>query len=573
MLTRAPIRIISTILVLASSACILEDAEQPAEELDELDELDMADPDVSRSSLDEQPGLDEIDSNEPEAVPASADPLQADFNGDGFADLAVGTPNEDLNGVSCGSVTVFYGSEDGLTTDGIELWSADSSGVGEAGSGDLFGIALAAGYFNGDNFADLAIGSPDDDVNGQINAGSVTILYGSCEGLTAENSQIWHRDSPNIDGDAEAQDHFGDALTTGDFNNDTFDDLAVGVPGLGFGLVVEAGAIYVIRGSDTGLTGIDSQFLHQDNTASNESAELSDAFGSTLAAGHFNGDEFEDLAIGSPGESFGDIQVGLVHALYGYTGGLFTGGSITDSPPGPQIWHQDIPGIDGISENGDGFGSALAAGDFDGDLVDDLAVGVPGEDVNSVNLGGAVNTIYGSDAGGLTATGDQYWTENTLGVLGVAEPVDTFGRSLAAADFDEDGHDDLAIGSPGESLGDITSCGEVHVLYGSFGTGLSAADDQRWNQGTEGIDGIVEISDGFGFTLSIGDFDGDGAADLAINARDEDVGDVQSAGQINVIYGLDEIGLTAIGDQVWHQNIAGVPGILEEFERFGLGLP
>jgi hypothetical protein len=449
---------------------------------------------------------------------------------------------------------------------------ASSSGV-EAHPGSVTRGALAVGDFNHDGFADLAIGASSDEIEGEAQSGSITVLYGSCDGLTAEGSQIWHQNSPGIDDEAEALDHFGDALITGDFNDDTYDDLAIGVPGEDIGLIPEPGAVHVIRGSNIGLTAINSQLLTQDTIGQGESAESSDAFGSALAAGHFNGDDFEDLAIGSPGEGFGDhISVGLVHVFYGFADGLFTSGSKTDAPPAPQIWYQDTPGIQGISERFDDFGRALAAGDFDGDLVDDLAVGVPGEDVNLVNGGGAVNTIYGSDAEGLTATGDQYWTENTPGVIGVAEEHDRFGFALAAADYDADGADDLAVGSPGEGLGDITSAGDLHVLYGDLGSGLSAAGNQQWHQNIDGIHGVAEISDAFGYVVSFGDFDGGGSADLAITVRDEDVGNVASAGQVHVIYGTDEVGLTSIGDQVWHQNIEGVPGICEEFERFGLGL-
>jgi hypothetical protein len=545
MITRARIRLFSVIFILEIGGCIPEH------------------PEASETSFDEQFRFDEIDS------------LKSDFNGDGFADLAIGIPGEGLNGVpGAGAVTVLYGSEDGLTTDGVEFWSAFSSGVGEANLGDVFGNVLAAGDFNNDKFADLAIAAFVDDVNGQIQAGSVTVLYGSCNGLTADGSQLWHQDSPGIDGEAAAIDHFGLALTTGDFDNDTYDDLAIGVPGDDIGSGEDAGAVHVIRGSNTGLTASNSQFLHQDTPGLSESAETSDAFGTALAAGHFNGDEFEDLAIGSPGEVFGDaIHVGLVHVLYGDAGGLFSSSSIEKTPPTPQIWHQDIPGIHGISELFDEFGAVLAAGDFNGDLVDDLAVGVPGEDVNEFFVGGAVNTIYGSVAEGLTAMGDQYWTENTAGIIGVAEEGDSFGRALAAADFDADGLHDLAIGSPGEDVGNIINAGDLHVLYGSPGSGLSAARDQRWHQNTDGIDGVAEIADGFAYLLSSGDFDGDGSADLAIDVRDEDVGPVQSAGQVNVIYGANGVGLMANGDQVWHQNIAGVPDTCEPFERFGLGLP
>ena len=90
--------------------------------------------------------------------------------------------------------------------------------------------------------------------------------------------------------------------------------------------------------------------------------------------------------------------------------------------------------------------------DFDGDGFADLAVGVPGEDVGTVADAGAVNVIYGGPTG-LTAAGNQLWTQDSEGIKGTQEPGDEFGFSLAAADFDRDGFADLAVGVPGEDVG------------------------------------------------------------------------------------------------------------------------
>src|SRR5207247_449249 len=99
-----------------------------------------------------------------------------------------------------------------------------------------------------------------------------------------------------------------------------------------------------------------------------------------------------------------------------------------------QIWHQGSPGVWGEVEPDDAFGSALAAGDFNGDGYTDLAIGVPGESVNGRPGAGAVNVLYGSRYG-LTAAGNQIWTEESLG-LDASEKGDHFGASLAVGDFD-----------------------------------------------------------------------------------------------------------------------------------------
>jgi hypothetical protein len=183
----------------------------------------------------------------------------------------------------------------------------------------------------------------------------------------------------------------------------------------------------------------------------------------------FNGDGAADLAIGTPGESLGAAEsAGVVHVLYGSAGGLTATGS--------QLWSQDSPGVAGRAEAGDGFGSALAAGDFNGDGRAELAVGVPGED-----QGRGVAQVLGGSAAGLTARGSRLWSQATPGVAGVAEPGDGFGGQLAAGDLNGDGRADLAIAVASEDVGSAKDAGAVNVLYGSA-SGLTAAGNQLWTQ-------------------------------------------------------------------------------------------
>src|SRR5947199_351050 len=102
-----------------------------------------------------------------------------------------------------------------------------------------------------------------------------------------------------------------------------------------------------------------------------------------------------------------------------------------------------------------GAASALGAvrGDFNGDGSADLAVGVPGEDVGGVNGAGAVNVLYGG-TGGLSATGNQLWSQDSPGVLDAPGVSEFFGQALAIGDLNGDGRDDLAVGVPYEDVAD-----------------------------------------------------------------------------------------------------------------------
>ena len=79
-----------------------------------------------------------------------------DFNGDGYADLAVGVPDE----AGGGAVNVLYGSHDGITAAGDQYWTGQPGVKGVRAKGDKFGRAISSADFDRDGYADLAIGVP-----------------------------------------------------------------------------------------------------------------------------------------------------------------------------------------------------------------------------------------------------------------------------------------------------------------------------------------------------------------------------------------------------------------------------
>jgi hypothetical protein len=115
--------------------------------------------------------------------------------------------------------------------------------------------------------------------------------------------------------------------------------------------------------------------------------------------------------------------------LYGDEGGL------QDVLPHDQNWHQNSSAVKDAVEESDRLGSAVAAGDYNGDGYDDLAVGVAGEDIGASDAGG-VNVIYGSpttlraSASGSTPA-NQFWSQNAGSVNDSCEAGDAFGFSLA----------------------------------------------------------------------------------------------------------------------------------------------
>jgi FG-GAP repeat len=496
---------------------------------------------------------------------ATAAGLRADFNGDGAADLAVAAPGESLGAGqgSAGVVQVLYGSSGGLTATGSQLWSQDTAGVaGVAEARDGFGGALATGDFNADGRADLAVGVPSENAIAPMvfGTGVVHVLYGSAAGLTTTGSQLWSQDSPGVAGVAEAGDGFGGALAAGDFNADGRGELAVGA----FGENQGRGVVHVLAGSASGLTATGSQLWSQGSGGVAGIAEVGDGFGFALTTGTINAGGHADLAIAAPSEDVGSVlDAGAVNVLYGSAGGLTAAGN--------QQWFQDSPGVAGVSEAQDFLGSALAAADYDGDGRADLAAGAPGETLAVVaEAAGAVNVLYGS-SGGLTATGNQVWSQDSPGVADLTEPRDLFGSALTAGDFNADGRAELAVGVPGETLNDlpnpIPEAGVVHVLAGAPG-GLTGTGSQLWTQDSPGIADQAEGSDRFATALGAGDFNADGPADLAVGVPGENLNVGFGSGVVHALPGSGT-GLTAAGSQLWSQDSPGVAGAPEFLDFFG----
>ena len=487
-----------------------------------------------------------------------------DFNNDGFDDLVIGVPDEDIAGNSdAGAVNVIYGSANGLTSAGNQIWHQNRGLIGRIDNGDNFGSSLAVGDFNNDNFDDLAVGIPDYEVRNLNNAGAVNIIYGSASGLTATGNQLWHQNSPGVNEVAEEFDNFGTSLAAGDFNNDGNDDLAIGVPRENIPGVADAGAVNVLYGTASGLSSTGDQLWTQDRLNSSV-AENFDDFGFALATGDFNGDDFDDLAVGVPKENIGAIaNAGAVNIIYGKSTGLRGGGN--------QFIHQDSTGIIDQIEANDRYGFSLAAGDFNGDNNDDLAIGVPFEDFNGMSNPGIVNVLYGTPSR-IQSTGNQVFSQDQNEFTwagGVAENGDQFGYSLAVGKFNNGNLFDLAIGVPFENINNIEDAGAINVVFGRT-TGLGGR--RVFSQNTVGVLDVSQINDRFGFSIGAGDFNNDGFSDLVIGVPQEDLGNTVFAGAVNVLYGSSS-GLTAVDDQFWHQNSPGIRDVAEQGDNFGWSVP
>ena len=315
-----------------------------------------------------------------------------DFNGDQRDDLAVGIPN---NRGSCsvspcrsGSVLVIDRDEAGQVG-GYDMFLGWKGLPGAQADLDQYGWALATGDFNGDGYDDLATGIPH-----RHGWGAVLVVYGSPFSLLFGENQLFFQGS--FGESPEFGDEFGKTLAVGDFNHDGYDDLAMGAPGEdGTGPEqIDSGQVIVSYGSTSGLLTDLAPWLSEDGIFGSGS-EAEDRFGSALAAGDFDADGYDDLVVGIAGEDTADAGDGSGAAL------LIRGGflGLAGSPARHLLPHLAPVGLiaerPGESDALAGYGTALAAGDFDGNGFDDLGVGAPARELLPALGAGAVAVVYG----------------------------------------------------------------------------------------------------------------------------------------------------------------------------------
>ncbi len=330
----------------------------------------------------------------------------ADFNADGFADLAVCAPTETENGFGgVGALYILFGRSVGL-----------QFAVRVAANCD----EVAAGNFNGDKFPDLAILGDQPHV-----------VYGSATlsnpgGIVLRNFGV------------TSEDLFGRAaLASGDLNHDGYSDVAYTVSRTR-GVVLQ---VYF-----GGSAGLGTSFSQQLATSLSTSASIGD----------INGDGYGDLAVGSPSDTVGTFELaGQVRVWYGSATGLNLTRGVT-------VINQDSSYMPGGPEAGDYFGYSVALGDATGDGKADLAIGVPFEDIGTTLDAGFATVVLGA-AAGLNLSTARAVQQGANGVPGTVAAGNEFGWALVFRDFNRDNRADLAI----TAVGTNANQGLALVLTGS----------------------------------------------------------------------------------------------------------
>lgn len=311
-----------------------------------------------------------------------------------------------------------------------------------------------------------------------------------------------------------------------DFNGDTKADRAISAPGDG---------IYVKHGGGS--------YYHLDGDDVSKAVSL----GVAMDTCDVNNDGFTDLVAGDPDAEDGSTDGGGVFVFYGSASGLSVNNRTSLT--------QDTPGVPGVSEGGDGMGLSVACGAIDGDSYDDLLVGVPFENIGSVTDAGTAVYLRGS-ASGVTTSGSRLLGQDTAGISGTHEKNDRFGYRVAIGDVPGGSYAEAIISAPGEN----ENYGQIHSLHGtatSLTTSGSSVVYARYiNQGF------------FGYSLAVGDYDGNGTLEVAVGGNGPYF---DSGGSVSVVKS-DGANLSADFARTLNQDNEYVVGSDEQGDVFGFAL-
>lgn len=423
----------------------------------------------------------------------------------------------------------------------LALPSASFTSTNFTGLEDTATKLKSVGDINGDGLVDVFVETRDVNDYGYVifgAAGTALADIDFTDGTPDEALRIFETHS-------SGGDRFWTANTVvalGDFNGDGIDDVMF--QGSRVNSIDSGERYHVVYGSadlvgaEIDLAALDenSGFLTRDSFRLN-----------ATALGDINGDGLSDFGIGNP---LTFSSQGRASIYYGEAG----------LPAAFDFFSQELDGyfLDG-RDQGDFSGILSAIGDFNGDGIDDFAVGArEAERASSAEDGGMVSVIFGSSNGRPNGSlADSVNGANGVNFTGAFGEEAGLPRQIG--DVNGDGLDDLLILAQGRSF---------DTAYVVFGSGqpferFVALSDLDANSGFT----IVVGNDDYRLSgTGIGDFNGDGFDDLVMERASFSDADGPQGRSISVVFGSADFG----GADVLLDNLDGTNGF--SLNDFDLGI-
>jgi hypothetical protein len=334
----------------------------------------------------------------------------------------------------------------------------------------------------------------------------------------------------------DADDYLADrfSLSQGDFNGDGIDDILVGAP-KGDGpddARNNAGEAYVILGSPDLSGTVDIAKEQHDLTVIG--TEAGNNLGFVVASGDVNGDGIDDILVGARFAHGPDGSRNNAGEAYVIFGSPDLSGTVDTA-----LAEQDFTVVG--TDEADYLGYGMAAGDVNGDGVEDIIVTAPGADGpdNERQNGGEAYVVLGSPE--LTGTIDVGQDQQDFTILG-AEAEDFLANFVASSDVNDDGIDDILLGThmADGPDGQRADGGAAYIVFGS--QKLNGTLDLASGKGFLTIWG-GDTNDWLGFVLTAADVNGDKVDDILIGARNADGSENSrnNCGEVYVVFGSTKL--------------------------------
>jgi VCBS repeat-containing protein len=468
-------------------------------------------------------------------------------NANGTLSYEVGTAFQSLAAGQTAQDIFTYAATDGggspLAPEGVFNAAAINGTNGfvihGAAAGDRSGYSVAGiGDVNGDGRDDLLISALSADLPGRIDAGVSYVVYGrqGSFGASLDLGTLTAATGFAITG-VNAFDFSGaSARAAGDVNGDGLADFIIGAPWGEATQGTNAGESYLVFGRQGGFgSGLDLATLNGTNGVTFRGVAAGDGLGFAVsAAGDINGDGFDDLILGArEANGPGEADSGASYVVFGRAGG-FTAAIDVAGLTGANGF--TIIGTDATDRSGY---SVAAAGDVNGDGIDDLIIGAPQGDPGGRANAGEAYVVFGRQ-GGFGATLDLGTLSGTNGfTISGVDAGDHAGWSVASAgDLNGDGRADMVIGALYADPAGRESAGETYVVFGRAG-GFGANLDLSSMPASMGftVTGTAAANLTGHSVASAGDINGDGIDDLLIGAIYADGTGGVDAGETYVVFG------------------------------------